>query len=285
MKRSLLYCTAAVLSISLFFSCKKQEPQQPPKPACAVQQFGAPISNVPVGPTRLITTVPYIFKNTFDNAGKVKMIDAYLFDLSGATHHTATISYQGNMGYLISTEAAKDTIFVFTLNSSGKVIRADERIAFSSPYTSKFRCDFEYNAQGKLFRTHLVSLTDNFTNRYDTTIYDALGNVTINAIYKYEYDLTKTAKKQFYHDVEVQFPTFYKGQRLLSYLGYFPELTSPPNLRIISRSSPTSGGAYYINLNLYSHQLDASGKLISYGYGYPGSTTSPITWNCDAVQP
>jgi hypothetical protein len=59
---------------------------------------------------------------------------------------------------------------------------------------------------------------------------------------------------------------------LLQYLGFFPEVTNPPNLRTRAATTDIPQG-----LPLTNPQFDPEGKLISYGF-IEGTTT--ITWNC-----
>jgi hypothetical protein len=92
----------------------------------------------------------------------------------------------------------------------------------------------------------------------------------------YEYDYSKKGKEQFYsEDYQGNDWPFY----LLQYLGFFPEVNSPVNIR----THIVGSGDYYGSF--FNHTFDAEGKLISYDFGNPPGTVGDppdvtITWNC-----
>ncbi len=64
------------------------------------------------------------------------------------------------------------------------------------------------------------------------------------------------------------FDTYY----LLQYMGFFPEVTNPVNVRI-------HGEAGVFHGDIKDHQFDSEGKLISYVFE---ESDVSIVWNCIA---
>ena len=99
----------------------------------------------------------------------------------------------------------------------------------------------------------------------DTIRYDNYGNVLSIGTMTYQYDYSKRPRQQFYcDDFMGDDEPFY----LLQYLGYFPEINSPVNLR-------TYTSAVVFRGPLTNHQFDGEGRLISYDLA---STPVTITW-------
>jgi hypothetical protein len=61
---------------------------------------------------------------------------------------------------------------------------------------------------------------------------------------------------------------------LLQYLGFFPEVTNPVNIRtnLVADAS--------LNGPILNHKFDADGKVISYDFISTGGVPSFIIWNC-----
>ncbi|MDO6432218.1 hypothetical protein Q4E93_16575 [Flavitalea sp. BT771] len=147
-------------------------------------------------------------------------------------------------------------------------------------YRLLFHRTAESHATGKTFFTYRdhrlfsVRNDNDYNNGFpfsgtDTVRYDQLGNPLSYSQNSYEYDTTRKARQQFYCDDYMgSSHTFY----LLQYLGYFPEITSPPNVRTKVTRFFESG-----SYTLTGHQFDQEGRLIAYSYlGY--NTPNTITW-------
>lgn len=271
MKRLHTAVLGSFLAILTFSACKKDD--KPAAKECQVQQFESTRNlnyNGVFGP------VPYLFSKTLDANGDVNTIDAYVYSLSGGFRQQGKLERKNQMVYVLNT-IATDTIMIIWLNNAGKVIKAQERSGFKSSVNGALiTYDFTYNADNKL-QQYVVQISGS-TPQTSTQVatYDAAGNcLRIGSTY-FTYDMTRTAKKQFYFDSE-SLGTFWLGFKLLEYLNYFPEVTSPVNIRTNTRveANPT---ANLINTPLSDHQLDADGKLISYKAG--GGSALPIFWSC-----
>jgi len=105
----------------------------------------------------------------------------------------------------------------------------------------------------------------------DTVHYDPYGNPLSFAGNSYEYDYTRKAKQQFYCDDYMgNLHEFY----LLQYLGYFPEITSPENIRTAYNQSPEPSPVF-TPVPITNHQFDGEGRLTAY-HIHVG--TISITW-------
>jgi hypothetical protein len=101
----------------------------------------------------------------------------------------------------------------------------------------------------------------------DTVYFDSHGNPAKFGPNTYQYDYTRRVNFQYYIDDQMEsVPGYYVCQ----YLGYFPEVTSPPNLRIHVQADE-------FNLTLLDYQFDPAGRMISYEYSIFGGVT--IAWH------
>ena len=97
-------------------------------------------------------------------------------------------------------------------------------------------------------------------------IYDKFGNILSFNGNTYQYDYSRKAKQQFYcDDFMGNCEPFY----LLQYLGFFPEVNNPPNIRTHVETTVFHG-------DLTNHKFDHEGKLIGYDFYEPVS----VAWDC-----
>ena len=271
----------AVLLFLLFNSCNKAIFSQDhfPDPlvgGCQVAEFHNPQfdSFFPQG-------VDYLFKKKYDPSGKTlkEIIFSISEDLVPSTILQRQADYQvvdkGRKVYLITLDTLghgmPDTSAIIYLNALG---RPDSCVSYSrlSPHFDLgsgqiAKTYFFYQDQ----RIHIIR-TDSYFDAHtpffstlDTARYDKFGNVLSMGFNTYKYDYARPAKQQCYlDDYEQNLGELY----MLEYLGYFPELTSPVNVRISAINNDVSEGG-----PLQAHKFDADDKLI----GYNGNT---ITWNC-----
>ena len=224
----------------------------------------------------------YLFGKKYDPSGK--NLKEIIFSISEDVFFGDLLQFQsdyqvvdkGRKVFLITKDALghsiPDTGAIIYLNTLG---RPDSIVSYS-------QITYHFDARtGETVRTYFSYMQDRlFTARTvkhgyfvssdvtDTVRYDNYGNMASFASYTYQYDYTRTAKQQCYLDDYMQ----NKGEvYLLEYLGYFPEVTSPTNVR-----TGISGG--YESGALTNHQFDGEGKLISYDSRNFGHVT--ITWNC-----
>ena len=282
MKRGLFYVIgmSAIALFLLFNSCNKINlPNHFPDPltgGCQVAEFHGNTFDFlyPQG-------ISYLFKKKYDPSGKTLKEIVFFFSEDQVPFELLQSQYdyqvvdKGRRVYLITQDAfghgQSDTSAVIYLNPSG---RPDSIVSYSQiTYHFDARAGetvktyFQYREQ-RLFTARTVK-NGYFvsTDVTDTARYDHYGNAVSFADHIYQYDYTRQAKQQCYLDDYAQ----NRGEiYLLEYLGYFPELTSPVNLR--TSLTGYEGGS------ITNHQLDGDGKLISYDTHMLGHVT--ITWNC-----
>ena len=286
MKRGLSYAIgiSAVVCFLLFNSCNKvgfplnhyPNPLTGNAGGCQVADYHlSEFDPLPQG-------AYYLFHKKYDASGKnVKEI---IFNISEDVFFGDIFRFQadyqvvdkGRKVYLITSDGLghglPDTTATIYINASG---RPDSIVSYSQ-LTYHFdkragetvKTYFSYKDQRlfsarNVFHGYFVQ-----TDQTDTVHYDSHGNMSSFADYTYQYDYTRTAKQQCYLDDYMQ----NKGELYLcEYLGYFPEITSPTNVR-----TAISGG--YESGALTNHTFDGEGKLIGYDSRNFGHVT--ITWNC-----
>ena len=275
MKRLHAATLCSLLSLTIFSGCKKDD--KPTAKECQVEQFAttrtlayAPLSNV----------VPYLFKKTFDSQGRVNSIDAFVSPYGAASRQQARIEYKNQMVYILDN-ASSDTAMVIWLNNAGRITKAEEKSGFKYTYpTVPTVYQFTYDSNNRL-QEYTVNIFSSIPqNHVVKPAYDANGNCTKIQTAEFTYDLTRTAKKQFYFEDTELINSSWLGFKLLEYLNYFPEITSPKNIRI---NSKIMAGTYVLlNFDLQDHQFDSDGKVISYKQN---TTVVPVSWNCGNVNP
>jgi len=228
---------------------------------------------------------PFLFKKIYDPSGKtVKEIDCSFWDVQSPSqlfldefYHTLKVEQKGRMVYLINTQLTKentpDTVARITLNNQGRPESCAASPALDPDAASKPAVTEYYTYKndrvtlvksvynGEIPSTHPQPFTYTIV---DTVHYDNVGNPISFLGNSYQYDYTKKPKQQFYCD------DFMGGDEpffLLEYLGYFPEVTCPVNLRTHVATLIFSG-------DLTNHQFDSKGRLISYDFYAPIT----ITW-------
>jgi hypothetical protein len=203
---------------------------------------------------------PLLFRKKYDGSGHLQEIDlAYEDDMIANYNleHDLIVREKGLQVFLLSKADLSDTSVAITLNITGRVvsIHVKRDVNDLGGYG-----DTEYF----LYRDNRVSYIqyvpdpNKFSsgNSTDTVYYDTHGNPSAFMNNHYQYDYTKKMPFQFYIDDQMEGDI---GFYICQYLGYFPEVTSPPNLR-------THVQADEFNDYLGAYQYDAAGRLVSYGY-------------------
>jgi hypothetical protein len=228
------------------------------------------------------TPPPYLFQKSFDATGRVVTgidcsfsNDIVPLTLPSFTLHLNVVQ-KGLTVLLIRKPTGKegdipDTLGRIYLNSAGRpdsCVGAAGLDPFLSADPEKERY---YYKNGRLLAVYdaVYFSPGDFFSGTDTISYDRFGNPLSFKNNSYQYDYNRRAKQQYYSD------DFMEGDRvfyLLQYLGFFPEVTNPPNVRTRAANTDNPEG-----VNLSNLQFDSEGKLIGYG-GITGTNT--ITWNC-----
>ena len=274
----------ATVSIFLLFnSCTKDVPFRnffnPLIGGCQVAEYHVTQFD-PLFPT----PPPYLFRKTFDPSGRiVQEIDCNFTDdilpadLLSSTLHLK-IGQKGPVVYLINKASVKsdfpDTVVRIYLNEKG---RPDSSIGGpgSDPQAGPGSFEKEYYTYKdnrvtdvKTNLTFIFNGNPISSDAVNTVTYDKFGNPLSFAGNSYTYDYTRKARQQFYCD---DFMGNESNFYLLQYLGFFPEVTSPVNVRTGVNTGEDTGGP------LTNQQFDEEGKLIGYAIDFiPVS----ITWNC-----
>jgi hypothetical protein len=280
----------AVAVFLLFNSCNKgiYEYNHFPDPLtaeCQVTEFHFPQfdSYFPGG-------VHYLFLKKYDHTGKVKeiictfnedLLPAYFlqFQLDLQVVPRGRVIYFITLDTITKNHSLDDTTAIAYLNAEGRPDSCVSRSRLSPHFDvgpeSVVKSYYHYK-EGRLFVVN-TNTFDQYGFRFgskDTVRYDKFGNPlsigkNTGQENSYQYDYTRQAKQQFYLDDYMQ----NRGEfYLLQYLGYFPEITSPTNVRIWAANVDYSSGSPETN-----HQFDAQGRLISYNSVWGHAT---ITWNC-----
>jgi hypothetical protein len=229
------------------------------------------------------TKFPNLFRKTYDPSGKIlkEIVFSFTDDLTFSTileyQLDLMVHQKGRIVFLIKKDSVQkapsaDTVARIYLNQKGRPdscigTGALDEDAEGHPAETEYY--FYKDNRLQVVRNFLVDGGPIPTSGGDTIHYDKYGNPSSFGSNSYQYDYTRTAKQQFYCDDYMGGDDeFY----LLQYLGYFPEVTSPPNIRTFV--TQFDEGARF---SLSNHQFDAQGRLISYAYF--GSTPITITWN------
>jgi hypothetical protein len=287
MKKGKVTLPAIATVFMLFLSCQKDfiradHFRNPLEAGCQVAEYHIPEYDSDFPPR-----IPYLFKKTFDSSGKiVREIECFFNDivtphdiLLPEFHHIFKIEQRGRMIFLINKVTNKgnipDTVARITLNNEGRAESCAANPELVPDFESKTAVTEYY-----LYKSHrIVSIKSVFNqitppNTFidiDTLIYDNYGNILSCRDNSYQYDYSRKAKQQFYCDDIMDGGDADEPFYLLQYLGFFPEVTSPVNIRTRAQNQVFSQGY------LTNHQFDAEGKLISYDYFIPHIT---IVWNC-----
>jgi hypothetical protein len=228
------------------------------------------------------TPPPYFFQKTFDATGRIVTgIDcSFSNDIVPLTLPSfllhLTIVQKGWMVLLIRKPTGKegdvpDTLGRIYLNSAGRpdsCVGAAGLDPFASARPVKEIYYYKKDRLLAIYDAAFFSPGGWFGNT-DTIHYDSHGNPVSFLNNSYQYDYHRSAKQQYYSD------DFMEGDRvfyLLQYLGFFPEVTNPPNVRTRAANTDNPEGVNLTNLT-----FDAEGKLIGYDFV---TGTNTITWNC-----
>lgn len=287
MKRN-LSTTVSAITIALFFlfnSCGKEFPQEgffnPLIGGCQVAEYHNPQFD-----QFFTTPPPYLFRKTFDPGGNIvrEMACGFSNDDLPSTLQSflldVLIVQRDRRVFLIRADSGKivvpDTLATIYLNREGRPDSCIGRPG-SDPEASGslmgYEWEYYYYKDNKIqLIKHTIFGGGEFGFSFsgtDTVRYDRFGNPVSYSFNSYTYDYTRKGGQKFYLDAFMgNEADFY----LLQYLGFFPEMNNPPNLRTSSISSGVAEGGPIGN-----QQFDAQGKLTSFGSDFGDIS---ITWNC-----
>jgi hypothetical protein len=271
----------AIAAFLLLNSCSKTIPGNAtfPDPLTGDDQVAE--YHIPTFDAFFNTKFPNLFRKTYDPSGKIlkEIVFSFTDDLTFSTilqyQLDLMVQQKGRIVFLIKKDSvqkapAADTVVRIYLNQKGRPdscvgTGALDEDAEGHPAETEYY--FYKDNRLQVVRNILLDGGPIPTTGGDTIHYDKYGNPSSFSDNSYQYDYTRTAKQQFYCDDYMGGDDeFY----LLQYLGYFPEVTSPPNIRTLVRTVDSPSG-----FPLFNHQFDAQGRLISYETG--GTIT--VTWN------
>jgi hypothetical protein len=269
------------IAATLLGSCNKSLPSEgffnPLIGGCQVAEY-----HIPQFDQFFPTPPPYLFRKSFDATGKIVtgMDCSFTNDIVPATLPMftlhITVVQQGWTVLLISKSTGKegnipDTVGRIYLNRTG---RPDSCVGVGiDPFEPlSLVTEHYYYKNDRIFAVNDITyVSHNFIlDRTDTITYDRFGNPLSFVHNSYQYNYSRRPKEQFYCDDFMEVDRVYY---LLQYLGFFPEVTNPPNLRTAVTTVESD-----FPVAVVDPQFDSEGKLISYVPSYGGATT--ITWNC-----
>jgi len=271
-----LSALATVALLLLFFSCsRKYDDFHNPFPQdCDVASYILPSD--PTDTSAYSRVKPSLFKKTYDPSGR--MVTGIDFNYWNALtvplfhEHHMLVKTDGQKIFLLDKDDNLDTAVRIFLNNQGRPLSCEINAATNDSHGDSYG---ELNKFVYKNNRLIAIKTTRFSEYYplestDSLHYDNDGNILSFSQNSYQYDLHRKARQQFYCD-DLMGST--DGFYIMQYLGFFPEVTSPTNVR-------TYVNAVLFVGNVTDHRFDADGKLISYVFRGPNPTT--ITWHCKA---
>jgi hypothetical protein len=215
---------------------------------------------------------PLLFKKKYDASGKLNEIDlSFEDDLapSYALEHDCSVIQAGLKVYLLKKTNPADTLMTIALNVAGRVTSCHVAHELND-ITGSTQMEYFYYKDNRIWYIKTVpDANPDYSTMpsWDTVHYDSHGNPAVFVYNAYQYDYSRKIGYQYYIDDQMEStPGYYVCQ----YLGYFPEVTSPPNLRIHVQADE-------YNLSLVNYQFDPAGRMIGYGYYFYTGVT--IAWH------
>jgi hypothetical protein len=255
----------------LFLSCNKDDDFPNALMKCQVSEFHLATYDL------YFTDFPFLFKKTYDPSGKILKEISCLFwndqppTSQFVTPHDLVINSHGRKIFLLNKHDLLDTVVKITLNIAGRPESCESKKELNESNGKNFseteHFVYKYN---RLVFVQATSASVFSPIPYTSTyplVYDNYGNMLSFGGNVYQYDYNRRAKKQFYCD---DLMATNNGFYLLQYLGFFPEVNSPVNLR-------KHGFATTFQGDFNNHTFDSDGKLTGY---YFGGLKATITWNC-----
>jgi hypothetical protein len=279
----IIFALAACMLFTAFPSCNKiiPVPSGFPNPLNGdnqVAEFHIPLYD------DFYPDYPFLFRKTYDPSGKTlkEIVFSFNNDIAVADIMTYTYDFlvesKGRVVYFIEKASAKnglpDTAFRLYLNAQGRPDSCIGNTGFLPAPASYVESEYYYYKDNRF-----LAVKDNkadqpfppiFSTSTDTMHYDKFGNPSSFLGNIYQYDTSRTVALQFLCDDFVGSDDLFY---LLEYLGYFPEITSPVNIRTqtVTINNPPPGSSET------AQQFDREGRLISYFSHEGGNIT--ITWN------
>jgi len=232
------------------------------------------------------TKPPYLFRKTFDASGRIVKEMACGFSNDNPPLSLpeflldVTIAQKDRRVFLLRAYSGKpvvpDTLLTIYLNWEGRPDSSIGRPGSDPEAGTAYEWEYYYYKGDRLQSINHTTFHGphggeggySFSGT-DTIHYDKYGNPLSYGYNTYTYDYTRKGGQKFYLDVFMgNEANFY----LLQYLGFFPEINNPPNLRTYEYNSDAAE-----SLSFLDQQFDAQGKLT--GIGQPDGGIS-ITWNC-----
>jgi hypothetical protein len=284
-KNFLLPCLLVIAVSAIFLSCTKNDLGNLPflngQRINDVAEYDLPYYNIASKGSAPLSG-PFLFKKIYDPYSHVvKEIDCSFFNNTSSNDvgaYQLLVVQSGRRLLFLNKKIANDTLMKVDFNSQGRVqsfistfpvSEENSYTPLTNTYTYKNNRLLSLTFSGKVAWGGNIGDERDYT---DTFKYDTYGNVLSRTSYlTYSYDYTKKATQQCCID---DYMDFNNGFYLLQYMGLFPELTSPVNIRVFS-GNPLLTGQFW-NINFSDHQFDKEGRLISYS---TNGGTATIVWN------
>jgi hypothetical protein len=271
--------TLALLPLGLLLSCHKIHdlPFNPIYRGCDVASCSKNFFSELYPPD-----FPFLFKKSYDESGtNLKELDFsywYVQLPNQVRFHYTFVGQRGRTLFLTDTTDRRDTVCWFIFNATGRVASIFARAevndggggGFDESTQFTYRNDRVYTVVAHRYPPGSTKPYQGFTPDPDTVKYDHFGNCIEALSNPYAYDYTRKATQQFYCDDEM---IVFSGVYLAQYLGLFPEITNPVNVRLACHDV-----IFGVPTPLTGQTFDREGRLT--GYMEPAGQQTTITWNC-----
>lgn len=258
--------TLSFLSCTKIFDWKNITPK-PPGEGCEVAEYHLPYYDTEP------LAFPFLFKKTYDATGKiVTAIDCSFWNVNSpqrVARNELILERKGASLFFLDKHNLADTVLYVYFNSNGRVgsLRGTDKLVNFEERLRSNRFIYENNRLAAI-ETIIPNGPGNELRFTSPLTYDSYGNVLSLRNNSYVYDITRKPRQQFYID---DYMDYEFGYYLLQYLGYFPEVTNPPNIRIHVKTN-------VFDRDLTGHSFDADNRLT--GYQFAGIGKATITYHC-----
>jgi hypothetical protein len=237
-----------------------------------------------------------LFTKTYDASSRLQSIYSRFRNVATGIQYSFNLNVSYQPGQMIFTRDNGDTTAVLNFSPNGRLTSAKAATPFYLDWS--YRRDYNFIYAGNVLREIQISGEVHSVDAgqwipYIQLAYDKgnknITRLTAGGIYRssdkswidYRYDASRKARAQVYPDD--MFGDYHMFYFFLKYLNVLPEL-QPENLLTSSSfggegiSYPASFERQYSN-----HQLDASGKLVSYTQhsAFPTNQERTENWQID----
>ena len=238
-----------------------------------------------------------LFTKTYDASARLQSIYNRFRNVATGIQYSFNLSVSYQSGQMIFTRDEGDTTAVLNFSPNGRLTSAKSATPFYLDWS--YRREYNFIYAGNVLREIQINGEAHSADAgqwipYIQLAYDKgnknITRLTAGGIYRssdrswidYRYDPSRKARAQVYPDD--MFGDYHMFYFFLKYLNVLPEL-QPENL-LTSSSFGGEGSSFYpasFERQYSNHQLDASGKLVSYTQHstFPSNQERTENWQID----